>query len=314
MDKDSIPTTRSIEPRPRILDYLFFLRPVLHPPVWTVVIMGYFRNHPGPASISRILLLLVVSSCAAGSAYVLNQISDIESDRINNKLFFLPRKIISIKSAYVIAITLILATLLLGFSLGPLIGAMFVFGVALGFAYSFRPVQGKNRPFIGTLVNGIAHGCLPFVAGNIASGGEMGTAALYSVPYMFAVIAVFVGTTIPDIPGDLKSGKITPGVALGIRKAAALMAIALLAAIFFSVIFRDFPLLIASLTGSPFYLFALIKLTSKTIIVAVRMSILLLSLAAGLLFWPYLLVLLGLFAGTRAYYRRRFDITYPRFT
>lgn len=295
-------------------DYIFFLRPALHPPVWTIVILGYFRGPAHSESPVSLFWLLLLSSAAAGWAFIINQIYDIESDKINNKLYFLPRQIISLKAAYVAATVAAVSTIAGGFILNVRIGALLLIGILLGYLYSGPPLYGKNRPILSALFNGVAHGCLPFAAGFVAAGGGVGPGIIYSLPYFFAVAAVFIGTAIPDIAGDKQSGKITPAVALGIRYATVVMVFALLASILSGLVFLDMPFLIAANLSFPFYIWAVLRPSESHAILAVKFSILSLSLAACWYFWPYAVILLLLLILTRLYYRFRFGMIYPRLT
>jgi 4-hydroxybenzoate polyprenyltransferase len=307
---ESIPTIGSSK---SIFDYIFFLRPALHPPVWTIVILGYFRA-PEHTSILLLIYLLLLSSAAASWAYIVNQISDIESDRINNKLYFLPQGIISINSAYVVAAIALLVTLIGGFLMGKTIGYLFTIGLILGYIYSGKPFYGKNHPILSTLSNGIAHGILPFLVGYIAAGGVFRTGVIYSIPYFFAVVSVFIGTTIPDIPGDSKVSKITPAVVLGIRRSAIIMTLCLVTSLVMGLEIRDLALVIVSALSMPFYIWVIIKASDRQAVMAIKTAILLLSVAASIKFWPYAPFLIVLFILTRFYYRKRFEMTYPSLT
>jgi 4-hydroxybenzoate polyprenyltransferase len=302
----------SSEKKTSIFDYLFFLRPMLHPPVWTIVILGFYRSPVKPESISILLWLLLLSSGAAGWAYIINQINDIESDRINRKLFFLPDGIISIRVAWIIGIIILAATTIGAFSLKPVLGVLFALGISLGYFYSGPPLFGKNNPYLSTLFNGVAHGLLPFLAGFVGAGGILGLGLIYAIPYFFAVIAVFIGTTLPDIRGDLLSNKITPGAAIGIRYSTVAMTLALMVSILTSLITYDMLFLIVANICLPFYIFAAFRPSEKNALLAIKLAILFLSLAACWKFWPYLFILLGLWIATRMYYRYRFGMVYPK--
>ena len=294
-----------------ILDYIFFLRPMLHPPVWTIVILGYYRSPSRPESISVLILLLAISSAAAGWAYVVNQITDVESDRINNKLYFLPRGLVSLKASYIMAFILFSLTLIGGFLMSRTIALLFGLGLILGYAYSAGPLMGKNRPVTGAFINGMAHGILPFMAGQIAAGGDWKSALALSVPYFFAVVAVFIGTTIPDISGDSRIGKITPAVVMGTGPATVAMTFSVIISIVLGLLAGDTPLAIAAILSLPFYIVAVIRPSDRAAVIAVKISVLFLSLAACWRFWPYAVTLIVLLVSTRAYYRRRFGLSYP---
>ncbi|MFQ6003827.1 MAG: hypothetical protein ACE5KJ_08780, partial [Candidatus Zixiibacteriota bacterium] len=83
----------------KYLDYLFVIRPVLMPPVWTILLLGHHRSAAlsGQSNLPGLILLLV--TFLVGAVYLLNQIYDVESDRINKKLFFLAEGYISKKNA-----------------------------------------------------------------------------------------------------------------------------------------------------------------------------------------------------------------------
>jgi 4-hydroxybenzoate polyprenyltransferase len=284
---------------------------MLHPPVWTIVILGYHYAPPETVSNTGLIFLLLIASAAAAWAYIVNQISDIDSDRINNKLYFLPRGIISLRCAYVMAAVTFCLTLTGGFLYSGIMGFLFAVGLIFGYIYSGKPFYAKNHPLGSVLANGIAHGPLLFLAGYVGAGGILSSGIVPSIPYFFAVAAVFIGTTIPDIAGDFKSGKITPAVALGMQKATMYMTLSLLITLLFSLITRDWPLVIVAGLSLPFYIAAVIKSNEPWTIVSIKISILLLSLAACYEFRPYAVILVILYLTTRLYYRRRFDLVYP---
>jgi 1,4-dihydroxy-2-naphthoate octaprenyltransferase len=155
---------------------------------------------------------------------------------------------------------------------------------------------------------------MPFIAGYVGAGGRFEQAAIYSLPYFFAVVAVFIGTTLPDIEGDREVGKRTPGVALGIRYSAVVMTLSLMVALLSGLAFLDVLFLIAANICLPFYLAAVIKPSVRKAVIAVKISILLLSIVACWRFWPYAILLVGLFIFTRIYYHYRFGMVYPQLT
>lgn len=254
---------------------------------------------------------MLACSGMAAWAYIVNQIADVESDRRNNKLFFLPLGLISMKAAHIYA-GLILAATIAGSSLiSTQAGIISMAGITLGYFYSGTPFHGENDSVAGTLLNGIGYGSLIFVFGFTGAGGLIGDAILLSVPYLFAVMAVFMGTTLPDIDGDARSGKRTPAVVLGIRFTTVVMTLSLIVSLFLSLMVWDLPLLLACNLSLPFYLYAALKPKVRNAVFAARFSVLLLSLAACYAFFWYAFVLLFLFVTARIYYRRRFGIIYP---
>lgn len=292
-------------------DWIFILRPVLHPPVWTIVILGYFLSPVKYDSIYPLLQVLLLSSGLAGWAYILNQISDIDTDRRNNKLFYLSSGLISVRAALIYSTVLLILSLVLAFMMSYRVGIVSLILVALGYLYSGKPFYGKNRPVLGTLLNGIGHGSLGIVLGYLAAGGGTVRAVLLSVPYIFAVIAVYIGTTLPDIRGDSLSGKKTPGVVLGLKFAVPVMTLSLMTSLILALLFRDVPLMIACNLSMPFFIYAMIRPTVKNVVLAARISVLFLTLAACFLFPWYAPLILLLYVTSRIYYWKRFGIKYP---
>jgi 4-hydroxybenzoate polyprenyltransferase len=80
-----------IQGRHTPLDYFFFLRPVLLPPVWTIALLGTIPLHESRLlSASAWSIFFLHLTALFGGVYTLNQIYDIESDRLNRKRYFLP--------------------------------------------------------------------------------------------------------------------------------------------------------------------------------------------------------------------------------
>ncbi|MCK4255704.1 hypothetical protein KAX35_02355, partial [candidate division WOR-3 bacterium] len=75
-----------------LLDFIFLLRPILLIPVWIIFLLGYYRAGGTMLGDSRYLMPgFIVFTLLMGAIYIINQIADIETDRINNKLFILPK-------------------------------------------------------------------------------------------------------------------------------------------------------------------------------------------------------------------------------
>jgi 4-hydroxybenzoate polyprenyltransferase len=295
----------------RYLDYLFLIRPVLMPPVWTIVLLGHWRSSQvaGEGNLPGLAVLLV--TFLVGGVYVLNQIFDIESDRLNEKLFFLAKGLISVRSAYWELAILNLMAIIPAFLISIQLGLLFVLGAVFGFIYSAPPLAFKNRPFGGLFLNALAHGNLAFLIGWSVNSSLSMNALLFSVPYMLAVAAIYVHTTVPDIEGDRKAGKVTLAVKWGERKVVVLAPALVVAAIALSAAVQDFPFLIASSLSFPLFAFSAFSRKERIVVLTSKVSILLLSIAAGVFYPWYLVILILGFVFTRIYYKARFDLDYP---
>ena len=212
----------------KILDYLFLLRIPLLAPVWTILILGWISGnqyaHFGGSFIGdntgnsaiNLWTILIGFSLIVASIYVVNQIVDIESDRINHKLFLLPNGIISVRTAWICAFLCAIIGIVTSFFYDGVILFLFIAGLLLGYLYNLPPFQLKNCAWGGVLANSLGHGMITFLVGWYAS--KIGTTIdtqvmvkglLSSVAPALANGAVFLATTIPDADGDQLTGKKT---------------------------------------------------------------------------------------------------------
>lgn len=295
----------------KYFDYLFLIRPVLMPPVWTILLLGHNRSSQlsGQNHLSGLAILLV--TFLIGAVYVLNQIFDIESDRLNQKLFFLSQRYISKTGAYLEMILLNLLSVIPAFFISWELGLLFTLGMIFGILYSVPPFSFKNKPISGFVLNALAHGNLAFLIGWSMNQPLSVKALFFSIPYLFAVGAIYLNTTIPDMEGDRKAGKITLAVKWGRDKILVLVSFLVMVSIVLSVLFKDVPFIIASSLSFPFFVYSLFNKKEFAIIIATKIAILFLSIAACIFYpWYFIVLILG-FIGTRLYYKTRFNLDYP---
>jgi 4-hydroxybenzoate polyprenyltransferase len=281
------------------------------PPVWTILLLGHHRSAvlSGENNLPGLSLILV--TFLVGAVYLLNQIYDVESDRLNKKLFFLAEGHISKKNAIFETVLLNLISIIPSYFISLELGFLFTLGFLFGFFYSVSPFSFKGRPVGGFLFNILAHGNFTFLAGWLMNQPLSGKSILFSLPYMFAVGAVYLFTTIPDMEGDKRSGKITLAVKWGKVKVVILACFLVLIATFLSFFIKDIPFFIASALVFPFFLFSAITRKNNAIVLSTKLSILFLSIAAGFFYpWYFAVLILG-FLGTRFYYKARFKLNYP---
>jgi len=185
------------------------MRPVLLGPVWTMVLVGHSRAHGcgfGEGS-DRLGVILVLFSLLMGGIYILNQVNDVEVDRLNNKLFLLANGWLSIKSALFQAWVFLMLAVGGAFYLQWKLGALLLVSMGLGMAYN---AGWKGKPVSGLMANMVGLGVLAFAVGWMAASSEFGWKTLwYSIPYPLAIGAVYANTTVLDVEGDRKVGKET---------------------------------------------------------------------------------------------------------
>lgn len=295
----------------KLLDYFFSTRPVLFMPVWTVAILGAGQAVGHRISGSTAGSLLFATACLFGAVYLVNQIFDRESDRINNKGFFLSRGIVSVPEAVVLAAGLNLAALAVSLLISGYAFVLFVAIVILGVVYSAPPFRLKDRAWAALFANMLAHGSIVYLVGAGWNENLEWKHLVKSLPYFFAVGAIYLNTTLPDVEGDRQVRKKTVAVVYGERFAQGAGLVFVLAAIGIAVYTRDFDFLLPAILALPLFALALDRKSVKYSVWATKAALVLLSLAAALYFWWYVLILAAGFLAARIYYKRRFGMVYP---
>jgi 4-hydroxybenzoate polyprenyltransferase len=299
-----------------VFDHLFLLRPILFVPLWALTLLGYFWAEGGTYRLAwlpqgRLLLSLFLYSLLMGSVYVLNQIFDRESDRLNRKLYLLAEGYVTLRAAWVECFLLLVVSLSLSLLFSPAYRVFILLSLGLGILYSAPPFKLKGKPILDILSNSIGYGCVAFMVGWLSLGTYHVGHLLKSLPYVLAVAAVFINTTVPDIEGDRKTGNITTGVFLGIRGTTLLALSAILGAVAASLWLGDWLCLIASLAATPLFLWAAIRAKVKSAMISYQLSGGALVILVCLLFPWYLALLLVTFGALFVYHKVRFGLNYP---
>lgn len=302
------------------VDYIFLLRPMILIPVWTFFLLGarHGANASGAAiDAAHIAAGLVSFTALLGAIYIMNQIADRAADLAGNKLFLIPRGIITVRAAWIEAAALVVVSFALALAaLSGLFAVILALSLVLGAAYSLEPVRLKRRPVVDVLANAAGNGVLNTLAGWVAAGAPIaGWTSL--IPYPFAVASVHLATTLADAEADSKMGFKTSGVALGVSRglfcSTALMGGAAVA----SYVTGNNPALIASVLSLPFFLIPVRSITGPArnpdALIPVKTATIIFSIAAGFLFPLYIPALAAVILLTRLYYARRFGIEYPSF-
>jgi 1,4-dihydroxy-2-naphthoate octaprenyltransferase len=134
----------------------------------------------------------------------------------------------------------------------------------------------------------------------------------HSVPYFFAVAAVYLATTIPDEAGDRLSGKRTLAVCVGGRATMAVACSLIVAAAATALMIRDYHLLVAAAVSLPFFVIGIAD--NRTWAPrAAKAGVLALSVVAAWAYPSYLALLVAGFIGTRLFFHWRFGMVYPSF-
>ena len=296
-------------------------RPTLLIPLWTMHVLG--AAHAGHGAVGwapsrRLLLLSLAHTLLVASAYVLNQLTDVDTDAANDKLFLLAGGLVSRRLVVceIVALAVVAPVLLaVGGTLDRQTVAVFAASAALGGVYSAPPLRLKARPGADLLANAIGYGGLAFAVGWLSVAPLSASVLWPSATYALCVGATFMFTTIPDIAGDRDAGARTSGVALG-APAAAWCGVALLALAAASAIAqRQWHAIPAATVALPLYVRSAARITREgsdpSLPRATQLVILALTAAAAFAAPPYIGVLAVVIAWARWYYRVSFGIRYP---
>lgn len=275
--------------RSSCFDYIAILRPDILILTWTCVLFGFYKGattlqnttisnslvdkiifdyHPD------ILLFLIAYGCLSGAVYILNQIMDINSDRVNGKGLMLAVNRISVQSAYleVVILSVIgLSIILILFSKELLYIA--IISVFLGLAYSLRPIRLKGRPIFDLLSNALGYGLIAIAAGwAVVTPLQWWYIIKYTLPYISVYGAIYVVSALTDVRGDKISGDITTAVVLG-RSTSLTLAVSLsLLTLLLATLNGDISAVLIGVLCFLFFLYARIFQTDKSVKFSYRTS------------------------------------------
>lgn len=318
----------------KLLDSFFLLRIPLLAPVWTIFLLGWITGNshavPGgfflkPSLFKDVIdawILLAGFSLVVASIYVVNQIADIESDRINHKLFILPNGFVSVRAAWLMAIVCAVSGMSIAFLYGKIFVLFFSISLLLGFLYNLPPAALKNKAIGGVLANALGHGMITYLVGwycahlnDPLQWNMLFSGFLSSLGPTMANGAVFLATTVPDFEGDRNTGKVTFCVKYGEKATAtfaAFLCVVSLACSFFME-FNAWVMIIPALISVIFFVYFAMSTRKELAFRAFKWPVFLLS-AAVVVFQPeYGLLIIATFTGSRMYYKWRFNINYPTF-
>lgn len=167
------------------------------------------------------LLLVLVLMCVQAGGQVINQVADVEIDRINKPYRPLPQGKISLRTAFIIGVLLEVICLISAFLINIIVFTLSTIGVWLSIFYSLEPIRAKKRGWLLAIMwQAVARGFLPFlitwsVFGDIHE----------PLPWLLGIVGflwvlAFQGTKdFADYEGDLKFNISTIVTTFGFIKA-----------------------------------------------------------------------------------------------
>lgn len=305
-------------PPGRAVDLVFLLRPLLLCVSAAFFFAGASRGLDSPAGAlwlatrSAVVRNFFLFILIVASSFVINQIFDVESDRLNEKNFLLASGLVSRARAAVLCAVLSLAALIIAFGSQSPVRELGIAGLALGYAYSMPPLRLKGRPIADMLANGLGFGLLGYAFGRLSVLPYENALLLEAAPYTLAMCAIFLLTTICDEAGDRTAGDRTACVAMGRERVARAALVMLAAAAIAGMLMGAAIPVLAAAASLPAFIAVAVQPSFEMSVLA--------SQFAGRAFFGVVcvaapqLAVLGALAYwlSKAYYARRLGLDYPR--
>ena len=214
----------------KYFDIFFLLRPTLYFSVWVMIAIGMYsaQNHlyTYPIWISDLsyqtLFLFLGITLVCSSTFILNQIEDVKSDKINGKLFLVGKYFEIEKSLFISKILLCLGLIISFFANFFVIFFAILIYYIWGILYSSKPYNWKKKPILGWISN-ILIGKILFMIGwcftlynsNINISYYSPQLLIIILPYLLCFSAVSLLSMLPDVKGDLINGDQTFPIVYG---------------------------------------------------------------------------------------------------
>lgn len=179
---------------------------------------------PPPAAYIGAVAATLLNAASNG----LNQIFDIEIDRINKPDRPLPSKRMTARQASITVLVLYTASIALAAFVNRTFLIIVLFTAFATYAYSAPPLRAKRICWLANLTIAVPRGLLLIVAG-WASVAEVNTKEPWFIGMVFGLFVLGAASTkdFADMNGDRAQGCMTLPIVLGVRKAAWVVAASL---------------------------------------------------------------------------------------
>ena len=299
------------------LDSLAFCRPLLLIPIWTPALLGFWAGNGGQG-FGGIWSLLAAATFLGVGIYGLNQLYDVEGDRLNSKNLVLARGLISPTLAKVITFAGFLGALVSVIDKNIVLIALVVAGVVMGVLYSVPPFRVKDRGWFALAFNALGHGFLIYLLGFAWAAAIWGTPWKWEIffralSYAVAYGAVYLFTTVPDIEGDRRTGKMTLAVLWGARKTMSVALVGVFVAGAMGIAFGETALFLTATASLPFYWAAVAHhgISPEKIVRANKVAVLVLALLTCFYIPHYFVLVFAAVVFAALYNRLRLGVRYP---
>ncbi|MFQ5601643.1 MAG: hypothetical protein ACE5HS_00075 [bacterium] len=312
-------------------DYLFILKPTLFFAVWTIYLAGFFvQNKAAHASENsglsnqiltaepgQLLWVGFILTLLMGAVFILQQVKEPSPRSKKGKWHLIGQEHLPARVAYIESGMLTLIALILAFDASVKFGILsLAILFIMGIAYNFEPFHWKQKPIWG-LVTNLVWALLLFSSGWMINGLLKQELILRAIPYVAAVAAVYLFSTLPEKEKDTSEGQ-TVGAKLGIKTTAYVGLILTILVVVVAFIMQDELAFYPAFLSIPFFVWAVVKLRPEDIQRAIKFPVLLFAIAICIKYKleldsnTYFFILAGLYLFSRAYYKLRFGVDYPR--
>jgi len=205
---------------------LRFLRPVTLVAPATGVAFGAIAAAGGmPEDTGGLVAAIASAIFLTGASNGVNQVADVETDRINRPERPLPSGELSVRAAWMLTVLLSAIALALAWRTGPAFFACVAVTLPLSAVYSLPPLRTKRIPLLANLTIAIPRGLLLVVAGWAAGGGAARTEAwvLGALSFLY-IFGAATTKDFGDVDGDRATGCVTLPILWGPQRAAQFVA------------------------------------------------------------------------------------------
>ncbi|MCU0343327.1 MAG: geranylgeranylglycerol-phosphate geranylgeranyltransferase [Ignavibacterium sp.] len=204
----------------KILSYLKITRPINVLITFFVVVVAILISQKEQTDLYTILLASIAASLVAAAGNIVNDIYDIESDKISHPKRPLVLSEISIKEAWYLYISLSFISIFIAASLKPILLVIVIISTILLFIYS---AYLKKLPLIGNITVAFLT-WLAFIYGGYVTGNPGAAIVPAGFAFLINLIREIV-KDIQDVEGDKKAGESTFPIKYGFQKSKFLIVI-----------------------------------------------------------------------------------------
>jgi 4-hydroxybenzoate polyprenyltransferase len=183
---------------------------------WALLVCYLLATDLKPV-ITTLVLLAVSNYFLTLAVYVLNDLTDVEEDRINTKDRPLPSGAVSQADGIVVFVSSLILAFALVSSLGVPTIALYGISFFMGLAYSFPRIRAKER-FPLKLIVGATGGAMWSLTGGVAAGVLNPLVFFATVAFALSCLLAILLGDIADVRGDRATGVKSLPVVIGTRR------------------------------------------------------------------------------------------------